>query len=245
MDETVGRLLAVGNSAEIFEWGSRVVKLYKSAAAKPAAFREAAIHATVEALGLPVPAVWGVKEIEGRWGLVFDRVSQPTFAEPMLRNPDDIPRYLDSMVRLQMRIHALAAVHFAGLKVTLAARIAATRLPDARRKQALLDGIADMPDGDRLCHGDFHPLNILGEPSQPVIIDWLDARRGDPAADVCRSYLLLKLHAGAIAVPYLDMYCQASGLAPQNVLGWLPFVAAAKLAEEVPGERDALLEIVG
>jgi aminoglycoside phosphotransferase (APT) family kinase protein len=245
MDETIGPLLAIGNVAEIFEWGSRVMKLYKLRAAKPAAFREAAIHAAVEALGLPVPAIWGVKEIEGRWGLVFDRVRHPTFAEPMLRNADDVPRYLDSMVHLQMRVHALAAIQFAGLKVTLAASIAATRLLDARRTQAMLDGIAEMPDGDRLCHGDFHPLNVLGEPSQPVIIDWLDARRGDPAADVCRSYLLLKLHAGAIAAPYLDAYCRASGMAQQGVLGWLPFVAAAKLAEGIPGERDGLLEIVG
>src|SRR5436190_2000777 len=75
MSEMLGSLLAVGNVAEIFEWDSRVVKLYKLKAAKPAAFREAAIHATVEALGLPVPGVWGVQEIEGRWGLVFDRES--------------------------------------------------------------------------------------------------------------------------------------------------------------------------
>src|SRR5262249_42410006 len=68
MNEAIGRLLAAGNVAEIFEWGSRVVKLYKSTAAKPAAFRETAIHAAVEALGLPVPRVWGVQEIGSRWG---------------------------------------------------------------------------------------------------------------------------------------------------------------------------------
>ena len=79
-------------------------------------------------------------------------------------------------------------------------------------RRDLLDGIADMPDGDRLCHGDFHPMNILGEASQPVIIDWLDARRGDPAADVCRSYLLMKFHAAEIATTYLDAYCRAAGM---------------------------------
>ena len=68
MEKTIGRLLAVGHVAEVFEWGSRVLKLYKSTAAKPTAFREAAIHAAAEALGLPVPGVWSVQEIEGRWG---------------------------------------------------------------------------------------------------------------------------------------------------------------------------------
>jgi hypothetical protein len=63
MNETIGRLLAVGNVAEVFDCGSRVVKLYKSTAAKPTVFREAAIHAAVEAMGLPVPKVWSVQEI--------------------------------------------------------------------------------------------------------------------------------------------------------------------------------------
>ena len=93
-------------------------------------------------------------------------------------------------------------------------------------------------------HGDFHPLNILGDISDPVIIDWLDARRGDPAADVCRSYLLLKLHAAEIAMPYLDAYCRLGDMVGDAVLRWMPYVAAAKLAEGVPSERAGLLEIV-
>ena len=80
MSETIGRLLAAGNVAEVFEWGSRVVKLYRSSARKPTAFREA-IHAAVEAMALPVPAVWGVLEVGGRWGIVFDRVKERSFAD--------------------------------------------------------------------------------------------------------------------------------------------------------------------
>jgi hypothetical protein len=74
MSETMGRLLAAGQRAEVFEWGSRAVKLDRCAA-KQTAFREAAIHAAMEVLGLPVPAIWGVQKVSGRWGIVFDRVS--------------------------------------------------------------------------------------------------------------------------------------------------------------------------
>jgi hypothetical protein len=244
MSETIGHLLAVGNVAEIFEWGSYVLKLYKSTAAKPMAFREAAINAAVEAVGLPVPRVWGVQEIGGRWGIVFDRVKQASFVEQILNNSAEVRRYLECMAGLHLRIHAHSAIQFAGLKFRLAANIAATRLLDERRKLDFLDGLSNMPDGDRLCHGDFHPMNILGETSQPVIIDWADARRGDPAADVCRSYLLMKLHTAEIATPYLDAYCGAAGMAQQVVLSWLPYVAAAKLAEDVPSELDGLLKII-
>jgi Phosphotransferase enzyme family len=244
MEEKLGRLLATGNTAEIFDWGSRVMKVYKSSAAKRAAFLEAARSAAVEALGLPVPRVWGVHEVGGQWGLSFDRVTQKSFAEQMRGNWNDVPRYLRCMARLHIRIHSHQAIQFAGLKVTLAANIAATALLDMPRKQELLDAIVDMPDGDRLCHGDFHPENILGDISEPMIIDWLDARRGDPAADVCRSYVLLKLHADEIAIAYLDAYCRLSDTDHDTVLRWLPYVSAAKLAEGVPDERDGLLKII-
>jgi hypothetical protein len=244
MEEKLGRLLAIGNTAEIFEWGSRIIKLYKSSATKGAAFHEAARSAAVEALGLPVPSVWGVHEVNGRWGLSFDRVTQKSFAEQMLGNRNDVPLFLGCMARLHIRIHSHQAIQFAGLKVRLAANIAATTLLDISRKQELLNEILDMPDGDRLCHGDFHPENILGDISNPVIIDWLDARRGDPAADVCRSYVLLTLHAAEFATAYLDAYCRFSSTDRVAVLRWLPYVSAAKLAEGVPRERDGLLELI-
>jgi thiamine kinase-like enzyme len=34
----------------------------------------------------------------------------------------------------------------------------------------------------RLCHFDLYPENVLGEPANAVVIDWLDAVRGDPGA---------------------------------------------------------------
>ena len=244
MGEAIGRLLAAGNVAEVFEYGSRVVKLYRLAAAKPAAFREAAIHAAMGAMGLPVPAVWGVQLIDNRWGIVFDRLSKASFAEQMLTNPEAAPGYLDAMARLQLRIHGCVTNQLASLKPRLAANIVATELVDRSHKQRLLAGLARMPDGDRVCHGDFHPSNILGEPAAPVVIDWPDASRGDPAADLCRSYLLLLLHAEALAMPYLDTYCRISGMASRDAVDWLPYVAAAKLAEQVPKEQRGLINIL-
>jgi tRNA A-37 threonylcarbamoyl transferase component Bud32 len=92
--------------AEVFELGFRLVKL---TAAKPAAFREAAIHAAIEAMGLPVPKVWSVQEIGGRWRVVFDRVRQASFAEQMFSNSDAVPRYLECIAQLHTRIHAHGA----------------------------------------------------------------------------------------------------------------------------------------
>jgi len=75
------------------------------------------------------------------------------------------------------------------------------------------------------------------------VIDWPDACRGDPAADVCRSYLLLRLYAQDIAEPYLDAYCRIVHVRKEKILDWLPHVAAARLAEDTPDDLDRLLEI--
>src|ERR1700751_3122910 len=244
MSETIGRLLAVGTAAEVFECGSRVLKLYRSAVRKPTTFREAAIHATVEAMGLPVPAMWGVQEVGGRWGIVFDRVSGASFAERMHQEPSLAPECPEILARLHARIHTHPAHELGRLKLRLTRNIARTSLLDEPRKQVLLSRLADMPEGDRLCHGDFHPVNVLGQNSLPMVIDWPDACCGDPAADVCRSYLLLKLHAEDIAELYLDAYCTVTNAPRADILDWLPFVAAARLAEDVPDDRARLLEIV-
>jgi Ser/Thr protein kinase RdoA (MazF antagonist) len=243
MRESMGCLLAAGNRAEVFEWGSRVMKLYRSAAAKHTAFREAAIHAAVEALGVPVPTVWSVHGIGDRWGVVFDRVSGVSFAEQMRDDAAAVPQYLQILAHLHTRIHAHPADQFSSLKLRLATNIARTTLLDEPRKQILLRGLTHMPDGDRLCHGDFHPMNVLGEASQPIVIDWPDACRGDPAGDVCRSYLILKLHADEVAGPYLDAYCRVSCVLRETILDWLPYVTAARLSEDIPGERARLLEL--
>ena len=70
-----------------------------------------------------------------------------------------------------------------------------------------------MPEGE-LCHGDFHPLNIIGPIGQEVLVDWLDATRGDPAAYVCRSFVLMRHWAPEVAGAYVEAYAGGSGETP-------------------------------
>ena len=107
------------------------------------------------------------------------------------------------------------------------------------------NSLASMPEGERLCHGDFHPLNILGPPGSEILVDWLDAMRGDPAADVCRSFVLIRHVAPEVAAAYVETYAGVSGEGVEKIRRWLPFVAAARLAEGVPDEEEGLMEMAG
>ena len=69
-------------------------------------------------------------------------------------------------------------------------------LADLHRQLHTLAAPDWMPDapvgqGDRLLHLDLHPLNVIMSPKGPVVIDWTNACRGDPAVDVAVTWVLL------------------------------------------------------
>jgi aminoglycoside phosphotransferase (APT) family kinase protein len=147
------------------------------------------------------------------------------------------------MARLQLQVHSHAATQFANLKMRLATNIHQASMLSEPRRRTLLAGLTAMPEGDRLCHGDFHPYNIMGPLGHEVLIDWPNASQGDPAADVCRTYVLLRSVSSELASAYVDAYSQVSGERRDAILNWLPFVAAARLSEGVP-EVDDLMKMV-
>ena len=240
----LGQLLGSGKGAEIFEFGDLVAKLYRSPASKESAFREAAALAFAQSLGLPVPSVRAVEKIVNRWGVIMDRVEGPAFAEAHQHDPERSPAFLAEMVRLHLRVHSHSGGRLGSMKARLRANIQATTNLGAARQRLLIDGLAILPDGDRLCHGDFHPWNIMGPLGRELLVDWLDACCGEPAADVCRSVILMSPHLPDFASAYVDQYAAASGESRESIFRWLPFVAAARLAEDVPDEVDGLLAMI-
>jgi hypothetical protein len=62
-------------------------------------------------------------------------------------------------------------------------------------------------------------------------------------ARVCHSADHQPTAAEDIVEPYLDAYCNIANTPRASILDWLPFVAAARLAEDVPDDWARLLEI--
>jgi hypothetical protein len=128
-------------------------------------------------------------------------------------------------------------------------------LPENLRNASLL-ALKNMPDGDRLCHGDLHPGNIIISQPKPVIIDWIDASIGNPLADVASTSILTQGMAEAepqfsrlqrlglriMHTIYLRRYFQMRPGGYDEYQCWLPIVEAARLNENVPGWDDWLLK---
>lgn len=229
----IGKRIGRGNVAEVFEYGTAVIKIYLDGGGKESAFREASTLTMLEDCELSVPVVDMVGRIEGNWAVVMSRA--PVMA--------DVTWSGGELAALHRRVHALGASRLGDLKLKIAANISSARQLGESERSSLLEKLQQLPPGDRLCHGDFHPGNILGSHEAPFIVDWVDATCGPPEADACRTYLLALNNAPELARPYLEAYVEASRCDITSILSWLPVLAAARLAENVPVEQEKLLHL--
>ncbi len=113
--------------------------------------------------GYPVPAVEEVSD-DGT-DLVMERIDGSSMVDYMTRRPWAIRRQGVLLATLHSRLHAIAPPEF---------------LPQS-----------PVGPGDCFLHMDLHPLNVMIGPRGPVVIDWPNAARGDPAVDVVLAWVLM------------------------------------------------------
>lgn len=253
----IGPLLAEGRTAEVFAWGdAQVLKLLRPGFPPELADREAQIVRAVHEAGVLCPATQGPVDVDGRLGVLFERVDGPSMFDAVMSDLENSERWAHTLADLHLAMHAAQVPALPSLRERLERRLRGApglRTRTRRSLLALLDGV---PDGDAACHGDFHPANVHMASRGPVVIDWVDAARGNPLADVARTVLLVEvgrppLDAGRLRAfdrlrpvflrQYLDRYFQARTASPETLAVWRPIVAAARLDEKVPGERRRLL----
>ena len=244
--------IAEGFTAEVFALDADcVLKLYKPrfAAVRDTECRKLRLLSEVFDF---VPRAFDLVERDGRLGYTMSRVAGATLGSgDVVRAPDEVASRLHDLAR-RFR-NAAVASQFEPIRPLIARRIAARapRLgPIADRALRLL---ADLPVGYDLCHGDFHPGNVLVSPSGDFVIDWNGAGPEDGNADVAKSLLLMRFGPPGLALAgglhrdrrrvcaaYLAL-CRESGLAADERLGpWL-FVRASELvALDVPGLVEEL-----
>ena len=196
--------IAEGREAEIFEYGERrVLRLYRSDRPLEHAQEQAAILQAAAGAGVRVPAVYGVETVDGRHGIVLERISGDDLFEIIARNPWRIFSLSSLTARLQANMHQKAAPPaLSPVRESHRQAISDSGAP-AEFTDAALKSLDRLPDGDRLLHGDFHPGNIMLGDQGPVIIDWTNAMRGSPEADFARSMLILRLGAPPSNLPLL------------------------------------------
>jgi len=244
-----GKVIGKGFTAAVYAWGDgRVLKLFESWRPTAKVEREFAITRTVHAAGLPVPAAYELTELEGRKGIVFERVDGRSMFEDVVACPWKLFAAAQQLAKLHAQLHAIEAPpELPTLREQIADWIDAAGELSVPTKEELRRCLAMLPDGDALCHGDFHPANILLSPRGPIIIDWSSATCGHPLGDVARTshlfevaelpeesprYILwlFKVARAALHRTYLKHYFQLRPGNPHDLAPWRLVQRAAAAA---------------
>lgn len=246
--------IAQGRTAEIYPGESgKILKVYRAGFSPEDAAYEASIASKVQEAGIACPRFYEMTEFQGRPALVYERIDGPTMAELVFKRPWRIPQLARRMARLHRTMHApILEVDLPSQREKYARSIEISDLLSADLKKILLQRFATLPEDCRLCHGDFHPGNILSPGGRDLTIDWIDCSVGHPLADVARTSILLLGMSATIGNPLIRwivnwfhaIYLQEYALKSKEEIlyrAFLPIVAAARLAEGIPGLQDWLL----
>lgn len=255
-------LIAQGNTAEIYDvGGGKILKLFRSGIA-PAAIEREFENTRIAAKKLPeVPEAYEMLEHDGRLGIVFRRVSGEDMTRLLLADPMKFRAYLKNFAACHARINTPVADGMRTASEKLRDEIGWENDLSEAEKKRVLEYLSYLPGGDCLCHGDFHPGNVMLSGNGVFLLDWMTACKGDPCSDAARTYLLLRngepmgvprlqlllirasMHRGSRI--YLREYCRLTGVRKDQIMRWILPVAAARLSEWLTdNEREKLVRLV-
>ncbi|HBN83577.1 MAG TPA: hypothetical protein DDZ89_06995 [Clostridiales bacterium] len=234
-----------GKTATIVRSGETAIKLFINTPSFVAE-HEASCQQFAYDAGLPVPAVLDVRMLDhGNMALHMQYIDGKPLIVPGM-DKDERRYAIHTLVKLQCMVHRVNGQGLPNQTDLLAQKIRRVTFLDVAMKANLLDRLMRADTGSQnLCHGDFHPQNILFDGKKHWIIDWVDATAGNPLVDACRTYLIFKQYMLRSSGIYLQMFCKESGANKEDVLAWLPMIAAARLNENLNNkERAKLIEFI-
>lgn len=263
-----GVKLGEGGCSEVFEWGGGncVVKLAKPHTNRYAIEREYNNCKMAFERGLPAPEPYGLVEIDGRPGIVFERIRGESLLERWLRlihrpDPSDTSSWT-------VTAWALFGVHQSGAEtgfpdqrdslnhaIDMAGELSATE------RKAVQGWLNRLPVKRQLCHGDPNPGNLMFSDGRPMWIDWNNATAGNPEADLAEYVLMLRYAVLESHVPglsakavdtfhqsrevmigaFLDMYARLGGIGAEEVDAWILPMAVRKLSSDLAKEEKERL----
>jgi aminoglycoside phosphotransferase (APT) family kinase protein len=210
---------------------------------------ESDVITRVAETGLPVARSHGVINIDGRCGVLLDRLEGPSLLEVVIgTRQTGIDSLAEQFATLQTTINATVIEGLPDLVDRLKGEIEKSGLPPQRVSE-LSELLIQLDDGTRgVCHYDFHPNNVIVTAAGWVVIDWLGTASGPSMTDLART-LLLGAQIADSHVSEFTRRVRRHGLRQRGMVeaacdAWIRVAAAARLAEGFTGESAAWLRTV-
>jgi aminoglycoside phosphotransferase len=179
------KLIAKGNTAEVLDYSEdKVCKLFWQGYPVESVITEFENSMLLNKLKLPVPMCYGRVYIDKRHGLIYEKIQGRDLIS-LLRDPAKYKMVVLTLVKMHRKIlnHECD---------TLPSYKDFVRNVIAEKDMETIRLLEDLPDGYTLCHGDFHPGNIMIDLGGGIrIIDLMNLCRGPREYDIARTYFLV------------------------------------------------------
>jgi hypothetical protein len=253
--------LAFGRQAEVFSWeDGRILKLLKGNWVEEAQ-REFIISNMAFQQGARTPKPIEVIEFDGRPGIVFEKVEGSSLLELLGRYPWQVKKMGLQFAELHHTVHRCKAPALPSARSELYKIVQSREQLSIQVKSKLINILDQLPDGDSLLHGDFHPDNVMVTAGGLVVIDWPNAARGCPLADVARTTITLRFGepVGKISIgllilsrvlrgvfrsAYVKEYFRTSPYSVNDLSSWEIILAAQRIGDHIPGEEPKLIRFI-
>lgn len=263
----IGKIIGQGITADVHLWeDEKVVKLFSKDTPKLSVEFEFDINSKIyessKEKGITMPKPFQIVEVKDRIGIIFERIQGRTMLEEMSNKPWKIKFFAKKLADLHHGIHQCVNSSLNPYKLDIQSEIDKALFLSEKVKKKLLEMVAELEDSNVICHGDFHPDNIMLSNKGPIIIDWTNARRGNKILDVARTLIMIKYSntppdkpfiiravlkqlRNTLYKEYIKHYLKISGISIQEVEKWEAPMGAARLNENIPmEEKNNLLQMI-
>lgn len=253
------QLMGYGTTSDVYHWSNHtILKLFKPSIEDQFIEYEGLIHEIVYAKGVRIPKLLEEVEFKGRRGYIYEEIPGKSQLFNLYKKKWKLVYYAKALAKTQLEIHQHTSLLLPDLRELLRKdihKVNTLTIEDAERLMAYID---ILPEGNTICHMNFHPGKLFYNNGIGKTIDWVTAARSTPAADVARTYLLLKhsmpLYEGLRWVNYLERlrrfilvkcyityYCKHAHMTFKDIEIWLKPIAIARLSENISDEEKKIL----
>jgi Ser/Thr protein kinase RdoA (MazF antagonist) len=250
--------IARGRTADVYRWDDgQVLKLFHDWFPLENIQYERMIAHEIHTSKIKAPAVGDLIRVDGRNGLLYQRVDGQPMFEILLRKPWLLFKCAHIFAKLHVDMHeSVLSARIPTQRERLMYKLRGAKALPPSTQNVLLEALNDLPEDNHVCHGDFHPANVLLTDHGGFVIDWGDTTRGNPLADVARTSIIMTglVHTRQFPDPrfrivswifhaaYLQNYFHLHPGGKDEYRRWLPIVAGARLSENIPELETWLLK---
>lgn len=143
------------------------------------------------------PRCHGLLKVRNRTGIVYDFIEGDRLTDLVNLEKKEDPgliyeRYAYYLSSLHKDILKNNCNKLTDYKESLKKEILSSNIHDKQEKKEALDLLESLPNGDSICHGDFHTGNIIISEDKPYCIDFMAMSKGPRLYDIGRTYCMLE-----------------------------------------------------